>query len=86
MAIARVSDKGQITLPADMRRQLGIEPKSRVEVAVRGKEVVIRPVGSLTELSGVFQEYAEGKPTDWETIRTETERLVAEEVAREGLK
>lgn len=85
MAIARVSDKGQITLPANMRRQLGIQPKSRVEIEVKGKEVVIRSVGSITELSGVLREYAKGKPTDWETIRTQTERLVAEEVSREGL-
>ena len=85
MITVQVSDKGQITIPADVRRKLGLKAKSRVEIDIRDNEAVIRPMKSISELSGIFQEYAKGKTTDWDAIREETMRIVAEEVAREGL-
>lgn len=84
MAIVRVSDKGQITLPAQARRKLGIEKRSRVEVEVRDKEMVIRPVRSILDVAGIFREAAKCKSTDWHTIRNQAEQAEAEEVAREG--
>ena len=84
MATVRISDKGQVTLPAAARRKLGIAPKSHVDIEVRENEIVIRPIKSVGELGGVFRERAKGKTTDWKTIRDRTEQVVAEEVAREG--
>ena len=86
MATATVSSKGQITLPAAARRKLKIKPRSRVEVEVRENEIVIRPTKSLRELYGIFHEAAKGKTEDWETVRTLTERAVAEEVMRKDLR
>jgi AbrB family looped-hinge helix DNA binding protein len=83
MAIARISEKGQLTLPAKARRQLGIKPKSRVEIEVRNEEIVIRPARSIRDVIGIFRGCANGKSDDWETIRTMTERKIAEEVANE---
>jgi len=83
MATSRISSKGQITLPAAARRKLGIKPNSRVEIEVRDNEIAVRPLKSIGELAGIFSEYAKGKSTDWETIRTETERAIAEEVVNE---
>jgi len=83
MPLARVSSKGQITLPAATRRKLGILPNSTVEVVTDDREIIIRPRRSIMELAGVFQTYAKGRPTDWEQVRTEVERAVAEEVASE---
>jgi len=40
-------------------------------------------VKSVLELSGILHEYAVGKSSDWETIRAETVRIVAEEIAAE---
>ncbi len=85
MATAWVSDKGQITIPAKARKKLGISRRSRVEVEVRDKEVVIRPMRSILDVAGIFHEAAKGKPTDWHTIRDMAEQAEAEEVAREGL-
>ena len=85
MITAQISDKGQITIPSAVRKKLGLKAKSRVEIEIRDNVAVLRPVKSILELSGILHEYAKGKPTDWETIITETERIVAEQVAREGL-
>jgi len=78
--IANVSNKGQITLPAAIRRQLGIAPLSQVEIITRDDEVVIRPVKRLTELAGILHAYARPDAPDWDTIREQTETAVAEEV------
>ena len=81
--IAKVSERGQISIPAAARRKVGIKPNSNVSVEVSDKEIVIRPIKSISELGGIFHEYARGKSTDWEEIRSETERIVAEEVENE---
>jgi AbrB family looped-hinge helix DNA binding protein len=84
MAIAVVSGKGQITLPAAARRKLGLKPRARVEIEAHDMEIVIRPLRSISDVAGIFRDAAKGKATDWNTIISETERLVAEEVASEG--
>lgn len=85
MITAQVSDKGQITIPADVRRKLGLKAKSRVEIEIRDNVAVLRPVRSIRELSGILQDHVKGKMSDWETVRTQAERAVAEQVVREGL-
>jgi AbrB family looped-hinge helix DNA binding protein len=52
MAIATVSTKGQITLPAELRRRLGIEAHDRVLVEATEDTIVIRRAGDFFELSG----------------------------------
>jgi AbrB family looped-hinge helix DNA binding protein len=83
MTTVRVSERGQISIPAAARKKLGIKPKSNVMVEVRENEIAIKPVKSIMELAGILREYAKGKPTDWDTIREETMRAVAREVMDE---
>ena len=52
MAVARVSSKGQITLPAASRRAIGIKPGDRVLVEVEDAQVVVKPIGDFFELKG----------------------------------
>ena len=85
MITAQVSDKGQITIPASIRKKLGLKAESRVEIEIRDNEFTIRPLKSIEELSGIFHEYAKGRTTDWDEIRKETMHIVAEEIAREGI-
>jgi AbrB family looped-hinge helix DNA binding protein len=85
MITAQVSDKGQITIPAAVRRKLGLKAKSRVQIEPREDGLLIKPVKSISELYGIFHEYAKGKTTDWDEEIEEAMRIVAEEVAREGM-
>jgi AbrB family looped-hinge helix DNA binding protein len=41
----RVSTKGQMVIPAAMRRELGIEPGTRVAVRLEGGRLVVDPPG-----------------------------------------
>ena len=52
MAVARVSSKGQITLPAEARRAVGINPHDRVLIEVKNQEIVVKPVEDFFELEG----------------------------------
>jgi AbrB family looped-hinge helix DNA binding protein len=84
MAIARVSSKGQITLPAASRRKLGIEPHSTVEIVTGEDEIVIRRTRRIGELYGILREYVpDGEPLGWEEERRRMEEAVAREVADE---
>ena len=83
MTQAQISDKGQLTVPAPMRKKLGLKPKSRVDIELQGNALIVKPVRSVLELSGAIHEYARGKPTDSEAIRDATERAIAEEVVNE---
>ena len=83
MVMARISTKGQITLPAAARRTLGLKPKSRVEVEVRKDEIIIRRAKTIRDIAGLVHEDAKGKSDDWETVRRLTEEAVAREVMDE---
>lgn len=55
MRIVTVSDRGQIALPADIRKQLGIEVKDLLSVTVENGKIVLEavdvvPRSSLQEL------------------------------------
>jgi AbrB family looped-hinge helix DNA binding protein len=52
MSLATVSSKGQITLPAKVRLQLGIRSKDKVQFFVRENEIVIKPLRSFRQLRG----------------------------------
>jgi len=83
MTTVSVSERGQISIPASARKRLGIRPKSKVSVEVRDNEIVIKPVRSISEVAGIFREYAKGKTTNWDTIRNEAMKAVAEEIENE---
>ena len=52
MPIATVSLKGQITLPAQLRRLAGIEPHDRVVIEAHGTGIVVTRAPDFFELKG----------------------------------
>lgn len=56
-AQAVVSSKGQVTLPAAMRAELGITAGSRIEFEVRGHELVIKPELPMSAFRGILKGY-----------------------------
>lgn len=45
-----ITEKGQVTLPAQLRRKLGFEPGLRVALRQAGDTIVVGPVRSLAAL------------------------------------
>ncbi len=82
--LSSVSPKGQVTVPVEIRRMLGIKPKDKVAFRLEKGKVEIWPAPS--PLQDSYQAIPALKPSrSWQEI----EALVAEEIAhnaaREGL-
>ena len=54
---AVVSSKGQVTLPAAMRAQLGLTPGSHIHFELRGREIVIQPELPISAYRGILKGY-----------------------------
>ncbi len=52
MAISIISEKGQITLPAKMRRHLRLKPRDAVTIETVGDTIVIKRAVDFFELKG----------------------------------
>jgi AbrB family looped-hinge helix DNA binding protein len=77
-----ITRKGQITLPADVRRTMGLVQGDRVAVKVDDDgQVSISPAESWTaRTAGIFNSYATGPPLTAEELRTAAEVAIAESV------
>ncbi len=46
MAETVLSTRGQVVIPAEIRRELGLEPSARLDVVVRDGTIVMTPVNA----------------------------------------
>jgi AbrB family looped-hinge helix DNA binding protein len=82
--MSSVSPKGQITLPIEIRRQLGVKPKDKVRITVDGDEVRITLASSQYEAS--FQAVPTlGERRTLEELTEIAREEQAQEAAREGV-
>ena len=79
MSSATMTSKGQITIPAEVRDKLGLDPGDRVQfIEIREGEFSIVPAtGSVHELKGLFRG-RRAKPVSLE----EMERAIARGASR----
>jgi len=74
-----VRHKGQITLPAEIRDEMGIEVGDRLLVERRGKEIVlISPDDVVDPTAGIFKEYAYARNPDVREEKAWIARHIAE--------
>ena len=79
----RLTQKGQVTIPVEIRDKLGLKPRDTVRFELDGTELKLRPVRSrLIEGYGAVAPLAH--PEDWRAIREEMEEAMAQDVAAEG--
>lgn len=57
MPISTVTSKGQIAIPAPIRKRFGIEKGTRLYVEERGEEIVLKPITPeyLDKMAGVLK-------------------------------
>ena len=82
MSIATLTSKWQVTIPADVRRKLGLKPRERLSFQVSDEGMVVRPVRNLMDFYGAGQDAVKG-PVDFDRLREETTASLAEDAARE---
>jgi len=47
MSTVTISDKGQVVIPAAVRRRLGLEPGSKLDFELEGDSIRVRPLRSI---------------------------------------
>ncbi len=70
----RVTRKGQVTIPVELRRKFHIEESSRVEIIEKNGEIVIKKCPSFYDLAGT----GAGKAAV-EVIKKELDEMRAED-------
>ena len=76
--IGSVSAKGQITLPQEMRRKLGISPGDKVRMTIEDEKIVLRPT-EISLLAGYRSIPALKPPLRIEVIDQIVEDFVVDE-------
>jgi len=63
MSIVKLSSKNQIVIPAEIRTQLGINPRARIRITLSDNkdEIIIKPSTNdpIEELTGILKDYPE---------------------------
>ncbi len=86
MDTAYVTTKGQLVIPARIRRKLGIKPGTKVCFVERGNEILFQPVtkeyirsvcGMLKSTTSVTEELLNERKKDREREETKLEKLRA---------
>ena len=77
-----LTQKGQVTIPLEIRVRLGLKPRDKVLFELEGEVVRLRPAISKL-LAGYGAVTPTRRPEDFEKLRQEFENEVAEEVLAE---
>lgn len=75
---AKVTSKGQITIPKDVRDALGIEEGDEVVFRVEQHRAVLARTPHLLDLAGAVEVPAAKRGVGWDEIRSTTRRARAE--------
>jgi AbrB family looped-hinge helix DNA binding protein len=83
MPIALLTSKGQMTIPKEVRKALGLKPAGKVIIVVDGDQAILKPLkGDILDIGGSIQVPDSEKPADFRKIRGEVRKKVAQKVAR----
>ena len=75
-----ISEKGQVTIPQEIRRLLGLHPRDKVRFEVEGEVVKITRASSKL-LQGYGAVIPRNKPEDFQELRDEFEKGVAKDIS-----
>lgn len=79
-----ISPKGQITLPASFRRQMGLRPKDRVLIELEDDGTIsVRPASGLLRHYGIAGRLK--TPMTWKEVKRIAHEDAALRAANEGL-
>lgn len=83
MSTSTMTCKGQVTIPKDIRDELGLTEGDQVFFLRRGNEIVLKVLrGNILELRGSVS--PNKRPENFETIREATKRKVSSKIADDG--
>jgi len=72
MSIVKLSSKGQIVIPAKIRKELDLSKGDKLLLERRGNEIILKPIVKLSRLRGVDK--IEGASEEIENMRKEWDK------------
>lgn len=82
MVTAKITSKGQLTLPKEIRKLLDVHTGSVVVFEKEDEKIVIKPAKTIRELKGVLKGL--GRKADFDEIRKKAKEYVGNKVAQSG--
>jgi len=77
-----ITRKGQTTIPKEIRDFLNLKPNDKLFYIVEDSKVVLKPIhGDILQLRGSVP--PKERPADFEKIRQETRKKIAQKIAAE---
>jgi len=73
--VVSITNQGQITIPAALRRMLGLDQYRKASVRVEHSKIVIEPIPNLMDLSGLLKERALKGKTAVEIMQLEKKAI-----------
>lgn len=73
MYTATISQKGQIVVPKEIRDNLNIEPKDKLNISIESGKVILQPAPTIDDVFGMVK-------TDKELSKKEMKTIVQEEI------
>ena len=78
LQIASLSDRGQLTIPAAMRKRLGFTSRDKALIQVEGEMLLVRPVRVVKDVMDLFGSInPRGKTTDPEIAHSAANKIRA---------
>jgi AbrB family looped-hinge helix DNA binding protein len=74
---ARLTSKGQVTIPKAVREALGLRDGDEVLFRVEGQRAVLARTSRLLDLAGAVSVPAAKRNTPWDEVRRQTRRARA---------
>ena len=82
--IVSITSQGQITIPASIRRSLGLNKYPKATVHLENKKIIIEPIPDILTMGGLLKRKAiKGKSID-KTIKLE-EKVISETISKKYL-
>jgi len=81
-SLATITAKGQVTIPAEIRRALGLKPRDKIAFILDQGEVKLEPSSSMLR-GGFGAVEPRKKPEDFKELRGEIEKWVAQKADQE---
>jgi AbrB family looped-hinge helix DNA binding protein len=75
-SLATITTKGQVTIPAEVRKALGLKPRDKVAFVFNQGEVKIEPSSSTLRL-GFGAVKPRKRPEDFRQVRSKAQKWVA---------
>ena len=86
MPISILTQKGQMTIPKEVRKALNLKPSEKVVIVVEGSQAIIRPLkGNILDIGGSLKvSDKKEKPIDFHKVREAVKKRVAKRAAGEN--